>query len=123
MDFRIFIEPQQGTSYDDVLALAQATERLGFDAFFTSDHYLRMGDISGLPGPLDAWMTLAGLARDTTRLRLGTLVSPITFRLPGRLAIATVVGNALFSFVTGVSIASAATFSRIAYPEMKRLKS
>ena len=87
MDFRIFVEPQQGTSYDELLALATHAEELGFDGFFTSDHYLRMGDISGLPGPLDAWMTLAGLARDTTRLRLGTLVSPITFRLPGRLAL------------------------------------
>ena len=87
MDFRIFIEPQQGTSYDDVLALAQATERLGFDAFFTSDHYLRMGDTDGLPGPLDAWTTLAGLARDTQRIRLGTLVTPVTFRHPGSFAI------------------------------------
>ncbi len=87
MDFRIFVEPQQGTSYDELLALATRAEELGFDGFFTSDHYLRMGDISGLPGPLDAWITLAGLARDTTRLRLGTLVSPVTFRLPGRMAL------------------------------------
>jgi alkanesulfonate monooxygenase len=87
VDFRIFVEPQQGTSYDELLALATHAEELGFDGFFTSDHYLRMGDVSGLPGPLDAWITLAGLARDTTRLRLGTLVSPVTFRVPGRLAL------------------------------------
>lgn len=87
MDFRIFIEPQQGTTYDAVLALAQTAERLGFDAFFTSDHYLRMGETDGLPGPLDAWTTLAGLARDTDRVRLGTLVTPVTFRHPGSFAI------------------------------------
>jgi F420-dependent oxidoreductase-like protein len=88
MDLRIFIEPQQGASYDRVLALALAAERLGYDGFFSSDHYLKMSDISGLPGPLDTWTTLAGLARDTTRLRLGPLVTPVTFRLPGPLAIA-----------------------------------
>lgn len=88
MDARIFIEPQQGTTYGDVLTFASRAEELGFDGFFTSDHYQRMGDhVSGLPGPLDAWITLAGLARDTERLRLGTLVSPITFRNPGQLAI------------------------------------
>ncbi|MFT7475024.1 MAG: hypothetical protein ACI81L_001956 [Verrucomicrobiales bacterium] len=88
MDARIFIEPQQGTSYSEVVSLAQRAEELGFDGFFTSDHYVKMGNgDSGLPGPLDAWTTLAGLARDTERLRLGTLVSPITFRHPGQLAI------------------------------------
>ena len=87
MDFRIFIEPQQGTSYDDVCALAQATESHGFDGFFTSDHYLAMGDSDGLPGPLDAWTTLAGLARDTSSLRIGTLVTPATFRHAGSFAI------------------------------------
>ncbi|PZF79561.1 LLM class F420-dependent oxidoreductase [Jiangella anatolica] len=87
MQLRIFTEPQQGASYDDLLAVAQATERLGFDAFFRSDHYLKMGDISGLPGPTDAWTTLAGLARETSRIRLGTLVTAATFRHPGVLAI------------------------------------
>ncbi len=87
MEHRIFIEPQQGTSYHAVLALAEATERLGFNGFFTSDHYLRMGDAEGLPGPLDAWTTLAGLARDTSHIRLGTLVTPVTFRHPGSFAI------------------------------------
>lgn len=88
MDARIFIEPQQGTTYSEVMILARRAEELGFDGFFTSDHYLKMGDHgSGLPGPLDAWTTLAGLARDTQRLRLGTLVSPITFRHPAQLAI------------------------------------
>ncbi|WP_202566632.1 LLM class F420-dependent oxidoreductase [Agreia sp. COWG] len=89
MDLRIFTEPQQGASYDDLLRIAQATERLGFDAFFRSDHYLRMGDdpAAGLPGPTDAWTTLAGLARETERIRLGTLVSSVTYRHPGVLAI------------------------------------
>lgn len=87
MQLRIFTEPQQGASYDDLLAVAQATERLGFDAFFRSDHYLKMGSVSGLPGPTDAWTTLAGLARETSRIRLGTLVSSATFRYPGVLAI------------------------------------
>jgi F420-dependent oxidoreductase-like protein len=87
MDLRIFVEPQQGTTYTRLRTLAQRAESLGFDAFFTSDHYLNMGDGDGLPGPCDAWTTLAGLARDTNRIRLGTLVTPITFRLPGPLAI------------------------------------
>ncbi|MFC7490990.1 MULTISPECIES: LLM class F420-dependent oxidoreductase [unclassified Knoellia] len=86
MDLRIFTEPQQGATYDDLLAVARATEDAGFDAFFRSDHYLHMsGD--GSPGPTDAWVTLAGLARDTTRIRLGTLVTAATFRLPGPLAV------------------------------------
>jgi len=87
MQLRIFTEPQEGASYDDLLAVAQLAEELGFDAFFRSDHYLKMGDVSGLPGPSDAWVTLAGLARETSRIRLGTLVTPITFRHPGPLAI------------------------------------
>ncbi|MFI9508094.1 LLM class F420-dependent oxidoreductase [Nocardia sp. NPDC052566] len=87
MDLRIFTEPQQGASYETLLAVAKATEDLGFDAFFRSDHYLAMGDADGLPGPTDAWITLAGLARETKRIRLGTLVTAATFRLPGPLAI------------------------------------
>lgn len=87
MDFRIFTEPQQGADYDTLLSVARTAEQLDFDAFFRSDHYLAMGDASGLPGPTDAWITLAGLARDTTRIRLGTLVTAATFRLPGPLAI------------------------------------
>lgn len=87
MDLRIFTEPQQGASYDTLLAAAQATEAAGFSAFFRSDHYLKMGDAAGLPGPTDAWVTLAGLARETERVRLGTLVTAATFRLPGPLAI------------------------------------
>jgi F420-dependent oxidoreductase-like protein len=87
MQLRIFTEPQQGASHDDLLRVAKATEDLGFDAFFRSDHYLAMGSASGLPGPSDAWLTLAALARETSRIRLGTLVSPATFRLPGPLAI------------------------------------
>jgi alkanesulfonate monooxygenase len=87
MDLRIFTEPQQGASYDTLLAAARATEAAGFSAFFRSDHYLKMGDASGLPGPTDAWITLAGLARETGSIRLGTLVTAATFRLPGPLAI------------------------------------
>ncbi|MFD9378192.1 LLM class F420-dependent oxidoreductase [Streptomyces sp. NPDC059999] len=87
MDLRIFTEPQQGASYDTLLTVAKATEDLGFDAFFRSDHYLRMGSADGLPGPTDAWITLAGLARETRRIRLGTLMTAGTFRLPGVLAI------------------------------------
>ena len=87
MELRIFTEPQQGASYETLLAVAKAAERLGFDGFFRSDHYLKMGSVDGLPGPTDAWITLAGLARETSRIRLGTLVSPVTFRLPGPLAI------------------------------------
>lgn len=88
MTFRIFIEPQQGAGYERVRRLAQCAERLGFDGFFSSDHYLKMSAVSGLPGPLDTWTTMAGLARDTSRLRLGSLVTPVTFRHPGPLAIA-----------------------------------
>ena len=85
---RIFTEPQQGASYDDLLRAAQATEAAGYDAFFRSDHYLKMGSVSGDPGPTDAWVTLGALARETSRVRLGTLMSAGTFRLPGPLAIA-----------------------------------
>jgi alkanesulfonate monooxygenase len=87
MDLRIFVEPQQGATYEDQLRVAQAAEQLGFDGFFRSDHYMKMGEDPGLPGPSDAWATIAGLARETSRIRLGTLVSPATFRLPGPLAI------------------------------------
>lgn len=80
-------EPQSGASYDHVLAVASATEAHGFDAFFRSDHYMVFDDSAGLPGPTDAWITLAGIARETSRIRLGTLVTPVTFRLPGPLAI------------------------------------
>jgi F420-dependent oxidoreductase-like protein len=83
---RIFVEPQQGASYQQLLEVAQVTESCGFDALFRSDHYVTMGG-DGLPGPTDAWVTLGALARETTRLRLGTLVTSATFRLPGVLAI------------------------------------
>lgn len=86
MDFRVFCEPQQGASYAHQLAVAEAAESLGFSAFFRSDHYLAMsGD--GLPGPSDSWVTLAGIARETRTIRLGTLVTSATFRYPGPLAI------------------------------------
>ena len=86
-DLRIFTEPQQGATYDTLLAVARRSESCGFGAFFRSDHYLAMGGVDGLPGPSDAWITLAGLARDTSTIRLGTLVTPVTFRHPGVLAI------------------------------------
>ena len=88
MKLRIFTEPQQGATYAQLLAVAQRAETLGFDAFFRSDHYQRMGThVTGLPGPSDAWITLAGIARETKTIRLGTLVNSATFRLPGVLAI------------------------------------
>jgi F420-dependent oxidoreductase-like protein len=83
MSLRIFTEPQQGASYDQLLAVARTAEQLGFGAFFRSDHFLKMGSASGLPGETDAWVTLAGLARDTSTIRLGTLVTPVTFRSVG----------------------------------------
>jgi F420-dependent oxidoreductase-like protein len=86
VQLRIFTEPQMGATYDDLLAVARRTEETGFDAFFRSDHYLTMGG-DGLPGPTDAWLTLAALARETSRIRLGTLMTAGTFRLPGPLAI------------------------------------
>ncbi|WP_322411398.1 LLM class F420-dependent oxidoreductase [Microbacterium invictum] len=86
MEYCVFTEPHLGAGYDDQLAFAQAAERHGFHGFFRSDHYLS-GRGDGLPGPTDAWTTLAGLARETSRIRLGTLVSPVTFRHPGILAI------------------------------------
>jgi F420-dependent oxidoreductase-like protein len=87
MDLRIFTEPQQGATYQQLLEAAQAAESAGFGAFFRSDHFLAMGSADGLPGPTDAWLTLAALARETSRIRLGTLVTSATFRLPGLLAV------------------------------------
>ncbi len=87
MDFRVFVEPQQGASYADQLAVAKTAEALGYSAFFRSDHFVAMsGD--GMPGPTDSWVTLGGIARDTSTIRLGTLVTSATFRLPGPLAVA-----------------------------------
>src|SRR5580704_9077356 len=83
MALRIFTEPQQGASYDQLLTVARTAEECGFGAFFRSDHVLKMGAASGLPAVTDAWVTLAGLARDTSTIRLGTLVSPVTFRPVG----------------------------------------
>jgi F420-dependent oxidoreductase-like protein len=84
----VFVEPQLGATYDDQLRVARRAEECGFDGFFRSDHYLTMGSGDGQPGPTDAWVTLAGLARETSRIRLGALVTSATFRLPGPLAIA-----------------------------------
>jgi len=86
MDFRVFVEPQQGATYADQLAVARAAESAGYSAFFRSDHYLAMaGD--GMPGPTDSWVTLGGIARETSTIRLGTMVTSATFRHPGVLAI------------------------------------
>ncbi|PYE18676.1 alkanesulfonate monooxygenase [Williamsia limnetica] len=87
MELRIFVEPQQGATYSDQLAVARTAEAAGFGAFFRSDHYLAM-NVEGSPGPTDSWVTLAGLARETSTIRLGTLVTSATFRHPGPLAIA-----------------------------------
>src|SRR3954454_12683742 len=86
MELRVFTEPQQGASYDDLLRVALTAEELGFGAFFRSDHFLGMGT-DGLPGPTDSWVTLGALARETSTIRLGTLVTSVTFRSPGLLAI------------------------------------
>jgi len=87
MLLRIFTEPQQGASYETLSTVARTAESLGFDGFFRSDHCLSMGSATGLPGPSDAWTTLAGIARETSTIRLGTLVTSATFRHPGPLAI------------------------------------
>jgi F420-dependent oxidoreductase-like protein len=86
LDFRAFVEPQQGATYADQLAVARTAEDCAFSAFFRSDHYVAMsGD--GLPGPTDSWVTLAGIARETSSIRLGTMVTSATFRYPGPLAV------------------------------------
>jgi F420-dependent oxidoreductase-like protein len=87
MRLAVFIEPQLGASYPDQLRVAQHAEQLGFEAFFRSDHFLTMGTRKGLPGPTDSWATLAALAVQTSRIRLGTLLTSATFRHPGLLAI------------------------------------
>ncbi len=87
MRVTLFVEPHRGATYDDQLRLARHAEDAGFEGFMRADHYQSMGADLGLPGPTDAWITLAGLARETSRIRLGTLVNSATFRLPGPLAI------------------------------------
>jgi F420-dependent oxidoreductase-like protein len=87
MDLRVMLEPQQGATYDQQLAIAQAAEAEGFDGFFRSDHLMRFDDEDPGPGPTESWITLAGIARETSRIRLGTMVTSMTFRLPGMLAI------------------------------------
>src|SRR3954467_4395590 len=95
MDLRIFTEPQQGASYDQQLAMAKVAEDAGFSAFFRSDHLMGFGPGDHLPGPTDSWVTLGALARETTSIRLGTMVTSMTFRLPGMLAIAAAQGDAM----------------------------
>ncbi|WP_035869363.1 TIGR03560 family F420-dependent LLM class oxidoreductase [Cryptosporangium arvum] len=88
MKLRVFTEPQQGADYETLLAVAKTAEELGYEAFFRSDHYVSMGGVDGLPGPTDTWITLGAIARETSRIRLGTLVTSATFRYPGPLAVA-----------------------------------
>ena len=88
MELRIFAEPQEGASYEQQLAMALAAEEQGFGAFFRSDHLLRIKPGDGSPGPTDSWVTLGALARETSTIRLGTMVTSATFRLPGPLAVA-----------------------------------
>jgi F420-dependent oxidoreductase-like protein len=85
MRFALMTEPQQGLSYDEILAIARTAEEAGLEAFFRSDHYASFPGGAGKP-TTDAWATLAGLARETSTIRLGVLVSPVTFRIPGNLA-------------------------------------
>jgi F420-dependent oxidoreductase-like protein len=85
MRYVLMTEPQQGCSYDDQLAIARRAEAAGFEAFFRSDHFDSFPGEGGRP-TTDAWTVVAGLARETSRIRLGVLVSPVTFRHPGVLA-------------------------------------
>jgi F420-dependent oxidoreductase-like protein len=85
MRYALMTEPQQGLSYAEILAIARTAESAGLEAFFRSDHYASFPGGSGKP-TTDAWTTLAGLARETSTIRLGVLVSPVTFRIPGSLA-------------------------------------
>ncbi|MEI5102938.1 TIGR03560 family F420-dependent LLM class oxidoreductase [Streptomyces sp. PmtG] len=87
MSLRVLVEPQQGATYEQVRTLAQHAENLGFDGLFTSDHYLRIGSGDPGPGPLDAWLLLAGLAREAPRLRLGSMMSPVSLRHPAVLSL------------------------------------
>jgi F420-dependent oxidoreductase-like protein len=123
LQLRIFTEPQQGASYGDLLRLARFAEAAGFDAFFRSDHYLKMGDVDGRPGPTDAWITLAGLARDTETIRLGTLVTAATFRHPGPLAVSVAQvdemsgGRVEFGFGSGWYAAEHSAYG-LAFPDL-----
>ncbi len=85
MRFALMIEAQQGLSYEDQLAIARRAEAGGFETFFRSDHYAAFPGDSGQV-TTDAWVVLAGLARETSTIGLGTLVSPVTFRHPGNFA-------------------------------------
>ncbi|GHJ14837.1 MULTISPECIES: LLM class F420-dependent oxidoreductase [unclassified Micromonospora] len=87
MRVTVFTEPHRGADYDDQLRFARLVEETGFEGFFRADHYRSMGNEPAPPGPTDAWLTLAALARETSRIRLGTLVTSATFRLPGPLAV------------------------------------
>src|SRR4051812_3146102 len=83
MRVSLFIEPHRGATYDTQLRFARQAEAAGFEGLLRADHYRALTPGPGLPGPTDSWVTLAGLARETTTLRLGTMVNSATFRLPG----------------------------------------
>ena len=95
MKLRVLLEPRYGATYDEILAMARATEEAGFDAFFRSDHYLGIDSTDPTYAPTDSWTTLGGLARDTSRVRLGTLMTAATFRHPGPLAVAVATADAM----------------------------
>ena len=95
MRMRVLLEPHHGASYDQILAMARATEEAGFDAFFRSDHYLGIDPDDTGYRPTDSWTTLAGLAVQTERVRLGTLMTASTYRQPGPLAVAVATVDAM----------------------------
>ena len=92
MRYALMTEPQQGYRYHDIVDIANAAKAAGFETYFRSDHYSSFPGEEGLPAT-DCWTTLAGLARDTSGIGLGSMVSPVTFRIPGSYAkvVATVV--------------------------------
>jgi F420-dependent oxidoreductase-like protein len=81
------VEAHRGANYEQQLRMAQAAERLGFAAFTRTEHYTPTDGSLGEPGPTDAWLTLAAIARETTAIRLGTLMTCTTFRYPTVLAV------------------------------------
>lgn len=94
-ELAVLLEPRHGATYDQILALAQTAESSGLDAFFRSDHYLGVDASDADYRATDSWITLAGLARETSRIQLGTLTTCGTFRLPGPLAVAVSTANGM----------------------------
>jgi F420-dependent oxidoreductase-like protein len=83
---RVLMEPRHGATYDRIVAMAKAAEEAGFDAFFRNDHYLGIDSTDPEYRPTDSWTSLAGVALQTSRIKLGTLMTAGTFRHPGVLA-------------------------------------